>query len=42
MLAAAIIKGRPYQTDDELLSRAILPLSVYDQIKRGIFTRQPK
>ena len=36
--AAAIIKGRPYKTTDELLSRKILSKSVFDKIKGQITT----
>jgi competence protein ComEA len=40
-LAAAIIRGRPYQTEDELIGRAILPRAVYDGIRRRVLARQP-
>ncbi|WP_375453389.1 helix-hairpin-helix domain-containing protein [uncultured Methylobacterium sp.] len=38
--AAAIIKGRPYKGKDELVSKKVLPQSVYDGIKDRIIARQ--
>lgn len=38
--AAAIIKGRPYKGKDELVSKKILPQSVYDGIKDRIIAKQ--
>ena len=34
--AARIIKGRPYTTTDELVSKKVLPMSVYNKIKTQI------
>ncbi len=34
--AAKIIKGRPYATTDELVSKKVLPMSVYNKIKTQI------
>ena len=36
----AIIKGRPYRGKDDLVSRNIVPQSVYDGIKDRIVARQ--
>jgi competence protein ComEA len=38
--AAAIIKGRPYKRKDELVTRSIIPQSVYDGIKDLIIAKQ--
>jgi competence protein ComEA len=38
--AAAIIKGRPYKRKDELVTRNIIPQSVYDGIKDQIIAKQ--
>ena len=34
--AAKIIKMRPYKTTDELVSKKVLPMSVYNKIKTQI------
>lgn len=38
--AAAIIKNRPYANKAQLLSRKILPVAVYKQIKDKIIAKQ--
>jgi competence protein ComEA len=38
--AAAIVKGRPYKRKDELVTRNIIPQSVYDGIKDLIIAKQ--
>jgi len=38
--AAAIVKGRPYKRKDELVTRNIIPQSVYDGIKDQIIAKQ--
>ncbi|MDP4002137.1 helix-hairpin-helix domain-containing protein [Methylobacterium sp. NEAU K] len=38
--AAAIVKGRPYRGKDELVSKKIIPQSVYDGIKDKIIAKQ--
>jgi DNA uptake protein ComE-like DNA-binding protein len=38
--AEAIVKGRPYRGKDDLVSRNIIPQSVYDGIKDKIIARQ--
>jgi DNA uptake protein ComE-like DNA-binding protein len=38
--AAAIVKGRPYKRKDELVTRNIIPQSVYDDIKDLIIAKQ--
>ncbi len=38
--AAAIVKGRPYKRKDELVTRDIIPESVYDGIKDLIIAKQ--
>jgi DNA uptake protein ComE-like DNA-binding protein len=38
--AEAIIKGRPYKGKDDLLSRKILPESIYNGIRERVVARQ--
>lgn len=38
--AAAIIKGRPYRGKDELVSKNIIPASVYEGLKDRVIARQ--
>ena len=38
--ADAIIKGRPYKGKDDLVSKGIIPQSVYDDIKDKIIAKQ--
>ena len=40
--AKAIVKGRPYKGKDELVSRNIIPQSVYDKIKDQVIAKQAK
>jgi len=40
--AKAIVKGRPYKGKDELVSRNIIPQSVYDKIKDQVIAKQGK
>ena len=35
-----IIKGRPYQQEEELIERNIIPWTVYEQIKNKIAVKQ--
>lgn len=39
--ADRIIKGRPYQRQEELLERNIIPWPMYEQIKNRIVVKQP-
>jgi competence protein ComEA len=38
--AAAIVKGRPYKGKDDLVSKKIIPESVYNDIKDQIIAKQ--
>jgi len=38
--AAAIIKGRPYKSKDELAAKKIIPQAVYDKVKDSIIAKQ--
>ena len=38
--AAAIIKGRPYARKDELVTKKVIPESVYNDIKDKIIAKQ--
>jgi DNA uptake protein ComE-like DNA-binding protein len=37
--ARRIVKGRPYQRMDELVSKAIIPYRTYDRIRNRILVR---
>ncbi|GEM_PF-5936388 len=41
-LAIKITGGRPYQNDQELVTREIIPPDIYDKIKGRIVTRAPQ
>ena len=41
-LAIKITGGRPYQNDQELVTREIIPPDIYDKIKDRIVARPPK
>lgn len=38
--AAKIIKGRPYKSKDQLVSKGIMPQGVYDKLKEHIIAKQ--
>lgn len=38
--AKAIVGGRPYKGKDDLLTKKVVPQSVYDQIKDKVIARQ--